>query len=145
MDAKEKLVSKADLKLPDAFLKRWLVAANKELTTESVEKDYPLMQADLAWQLIKNKITEEQAFKMEESELLDYAKQSVLMQFQQYGLMHIPDEQLEAYAKQTLTNEDERRKMVERIFEQKIVEYLKETIKVENKAVSMKEFEELFK
>jgi hypothetical protein len=35
--------------------------------------------------------------------------------------------------------------MVERIFEQKIVEYLKETIKVENKAVSMKEFEELFK
>jgi trigger factor len=103
------------------------------------------MQADLAWQLIKNKITEEQAFKMEESELLDYAKQSVLMQFQQYGLMHIPDEQLEAYAKQTLTNEDERRKMVERIFEQKIVEYLKETIKVENKAVSMKEFEELFK
>ncbi|PKP09154.1 MAG: trigger factor [Bacteroidetes bacterium HGW-Bacteroidetes-4] len=145
MDAKEKLVSKADLKLPDAFLKRWLVAANKELTTESVEKDYPLMQADLAWQLIKNKITEEQALKMEENELLDFAKQSVLMQFRQYGLMHIPDEQLEAYAKQTLTNEDERRKMVDRIFEQKIVEYLKETIKVENKEVSMKEFEELFK
>lgn len=145
LDVKDKLVKKADLTLPDEFLKRWLIATNKELTEEAVEKDYPLMQADLAWQLIKNKITEEQAFKLEENELLDFAKKSVLMQFQQYGLMQIPDEQLEAYAKQTLGDEGERRKMVDRIFEQKIVDYLKEAIKVEPKEVSMKEFEELFK
>jgi trigger factor len=145
LDAKEKLVKKVDLTLPDAFLKRWLVAANKELTEETVEKDYPLMQNDLVWQLIKNRLIEEQSFKIEENDLLDFAKKSVLMQFQQYGLMEIPDEQLEAYAKQTLTNEDERRKMVDRIFEQKILEYLKETTKIEPKEVSMKEFEELFK
>jgi trigger factor len=83
LDAKEKLVGKAKMTLPDAFMKRWLVAVNKELTEEAVEKDYDSMQKDLAWQLIKNKITEEQEIKVEESDLLDFAKKSVLMQFQQ--------------------------------------------------------------
>lgn len=145
LDVKEKLVEKANVTLPDEFLKRWLVAVNKELTKESVEKDYPLMKSDLAWQLIKNKMVDEQQFKVEENELIDFAKKSVLMQFQQYGLMHIPDEHLESYARKSLEKKDERTKMIDRIFEQKIINYLKETMKVEPKGVTMKEFEGLFK
>ncbi|MBI9067701.1 MAG: trigger factor [Salinivirgaceae bacterium] len=145
IDAKEKLVSKAKLTLPDEFLKRWLVAVNKELTEEAVEKDYDVMQADLAWQLIKNKIMEENEIKLEESEILDFAKKSVLAQFQQYGLANLPDEQLETYAKQMLSNEDERRKMVDRKYEEKILEYLKETLKVDSKEVTSAEFNDLFK
>jgi len=145
IDAKEKLVAKAKLTLPDEFLKRWLVAVNKELTEESVEKDYDGMQTDLAWQLIKNKIAEQQEIKIEEDELLDYAKKSVLMQFQQYGLASVPDDQLETYAKQMLGNEDERRKMVDQKFDEKIQGYLKETIKLDEKAVTTEEFNALFK
>jgi trigger factor len=114
LDAKEALVGKAKMTLPDEFLKRWLVAVNKELTEEAVEKDYDKMQADLAWQLIKNNIIEEQGIKVEEQDMIDFAKKSVFMQFQQYGLMNLPDEQLEAYAIQTLKNEDERRKLLDR-------------------------------
>jgi len=145
LDTKEKLVVKADLTLPDEFLKRWLVAVNKELTAEKVETDYPLMKTDLAWQLIKNKLIDEQELKINEAELLDFAKQAVLMQFRQYGLMHLPDEQLEAYAKQMLTNKDESTKMMDRAYEKKILAYVKETVKLESKEVTIKEFEELFK
>lgn len=145
LDAKDKLVEKAKMTLPDAFMKRWLVAVNKELTEEAVEKDYDSMQKDLAWQLIKNKITEEQEIKVEEEDLLDFAKKSVMMQFQQYGMMEVPEEQLETYAKQMLTNEDERRKMLDRKYEEKILGYLKETIKLESKEVTSAEFSELFK
>ena len=145
LDAKEALVGKAKMTLPDEFLKRWLVAVNKELTEEAVEKDYDKMQADLAWQLIKNNIIEEQGIKVEEQDMIDFAKKSVLMQFQQYGLMNLPDEQLEAYAIQTLKNEDERRKMLDRKYEEKIIEYLKETIKLESKEVTAIEFNDLFK
>jgi len=145
LDAKEKLVSKAKMTLPDEFLKRWLVAVNKELTEESVEKDYESMQTDLAWQLIKNNIIEEQEIKVDEHEILDFAKKSVLMQFQQYGLAQIPDEQLETYAKQMLGNEDERRKMLDRKYEEKILEYLKETMKLESQEITSAEFSNLFK
>ncbi len=144
IDAKDKLVSKTKIALPDEFMKRWLVAVNKELTVEAVDKDYDSMQSDLAWQLIKNRIAEEQEIKMEEDELLAFAKQSVLVQFQQYGLASIPDEQLETYAKQMLGNEDERRKMVDRVFDEKITGYLKETLKLDDKEVTTEEFNELF-
>jgi len=145
LDAKDALVQKAKMTLPDEFLKRWLVAVNKELTKEAVEKDYDKMQSDLAWQLIKNNIIEEQQIKVEENELVDFAKKSVLMQFQQYGLMSIPDEQLETYARQTLKSEDERRKMLDRKYEEKIIGYLKETMKLESKEVTSAEFNDLFK
>ncbi len=145
IDAKDKLVEKAKMTLPDEFLKRWLVAVNKDLTEEVVEKDYEGLQKDLAWQLIKNNIIEEQELKVEDFEILDFAKKSVLMQFQQYGLMNIPDEQLETYAKQSLENEDERRKMIDRKYEEKIIEYLKETVKIEPKEVTTEEFNDLFK
>ena len=145
IDAKEKLVKKAKMKLPDEFLKRWLVAVNKELTEEAVEKDYESMQTDLAWQLIKNTIIDEQEIKVDEAEILDFAKESVLMQFRQYGLMDIPDEQLETYAKQSLEKEDERRKIVDRKYEDKILSYLKETMKIEPKEVTSDEFNDLFK
>jgi len=145
LDAKDKLVSKAKLALPDEFLKRWLVAANKELTEEAVEKDYESMQKDLAWQLIKNNIIEEQEIKVEEDEILDFAKKSVLMQFQQYGLMDIPAEQLETYAKQQLENKEEKRKIVDRKYEDKILTYLKETMKIDSKEITSNEFNDLFK
>ncbi len=145
VDAKEKLVKKANIKLPDEFLKRWLVVTNKELTEEAVEKDYESMQTDLVWQLIKNDIIEEQELKVDEAEILDFAKESVLMQFRQYGLIDIPDEQLETYAKQTLEKEDERRKIVDRKYEDKILSYLKEVMKIESKEVTSDEFNGFFK
>ncbi|MDA3893700.1 MAG: trigger factor [Salinivirgaceae bacterium] len=145
IDTKDRLVEKAKMTLPDEFLKRWLVAVNKELTKEKVEADYEGMQKDLAWQLIKNKIIEDQEIKVEEAELLEFAKKSVLMQFQQYGMMQIPDEQLETYAKQTLENKEEAQKMMDRKYEEKLIGYLKETIKLDPKEVTTAEFNELFK
>jgi trigger factor len=145
LDAKDKLVSKAKLTLPDAFLKRWLIATNENLNEEAVEKDYDAIQKDLTWQLIKNKISEEQEIKIEEQEILDFAKQTVLEQFRQYGLSNIPDEQLETYAKQTLENKDEQRKIIDRLNELKILDYLKNTVKIETKEVTSEEFNDLFK
>jgi trigger factor len=145
LDAKEKLVKKAKINLPDEFLKRWLVAANEELTQEQVEKDYENMQTEFAWQLIKGKIQEEQEIKIEAEEIIDFAKKSVLLQFQQYGLASIPDEQLEAFAKNQLENEEERRKIIERLMEDKIMDYVKEAVKLEEKEVSLDELTELFK
>ncbi len=145
LDAKDKLVSKAKLTLPDAFLKRWLVATNENLTEDAVENDYEAIQKDLVWQLIKNKISEEQEIKIDEKEILDFAKKTVLEQFRQYGLTGIPDEQLETYAKQTLENKDEQRKIIDRLIEAKILDYLKNTIKIEPKEVTSEEFNDLFK
>lgn len=144
VDAKEKLVNKAKINLPDEFLKRWLVAVNEGLTKEKVEEDYREMQKEFAWQLIKNKIAKENEIKVEEADLTDFAKKSILLQFRKYGLSNLPEEQLEAYAKNTLSNPEEKNKMHENAWNEKVVEYIKGAVKLDEKEITVEEFSALF-
>ena len=61
----------------------------------------------------------------------------------QYGMGQLPEEFIEKYANDLLTKEEERRKLAERIIENKVVEWLKETIKLDEKEVDFEEFKEL--
>jgi len=145
LDAKEKLIKKLDLDLPDEFLKRWLDATNKELTKEQIEEEYDKFKEDMQWQLIVDKIYKDNDFKVEESEVMDYAKESTRQQFMQYGLSYIPDEQLENYAKEIASKPEERRKILDKLAENKAVEFIKESVKIEEKEVSLDEFNNFFK
>lgn len=144
IDAKEKLVKKSKMTLPEAFLKRWIVATNKEMTEEQVETDFSNYVSDFKWQLIKNRLTEENELKVSEEEVTEYAKQQALMQFQQYGMNDVPEEYLNNYAQQMMQNQDEQRKIYERKLDDKVAEYLKSTIKIEEKEVSTEEFNKMF-
>ena len=145
IDAKAKLLAKADFELPDGFLKKWLLYINKEkFTAEQIETEYHHFQEDLKWQLIKEKMIKENAISITEDDILDSAKQFAKMQFQQYGLNDIPEEYLENYAKEIIKKDDEKRKIIERKYEEKVIEFVKEAIKIEPKKVSPEEFNKLF-
>jgi trigger factor len=141
-DIKEHFVRKIDPKLPSEFLKRWLKESqqNENLTEEQIENDFPYFERDVKWDLIKNKIIKENEIKVEEQEVLDLAKRLTLQQFQQYGMMNFPEEQLEQYAKQILQKDEERRKVYEQKYEEKVIEHIKENIKLNEKEVTFEEF-----
>lgn len=145
IDAKDKLIDKTDMKLPDEFLKRWIVVANEKTTAEDVEKSYPEMRKEFAWQLIKGKIATDNNIVISDNDLLDAAKEQISSQFRQYGLSTLPDEQLTEFAKQSLSKEDERQHLHDRKLDEKIAAWLKETVKVDEKSVTTQEFNNLFK
>ncbi|MFW6389403.1 MAG: trigger factor, partial [Marinilabiliaceae bacterium] len=62
----------------------------------------------------------------------------------QYGLNNIPEEHLEQYAMDMLKNEDQQRSFSEGAMNDKIMDFIKEAIKVETKEVSRDEFNKLF-
>ncbi len=144
IDVKDKLVKKTNLALPDEFLKRWLLLSNKELTQEILDKDYSNFQKDLQWQLIKDKIVKAYEIKVTEEDILEEAKKITLLQFRQYGMRNMPEEQLETYAKHFLEKPEDKRKIVDSKLGKKITEFVKETIKVENKELTFDEFNKLF-
>lgn len=144
LDVKDGLIEKLNMDLPEAFLKRWLLATNKELTEERIEKEYPLFTKDLKWQLIKDKVIRDNEIKVEEDEVLACAKEALLLQFQQYGLSSIPDEHLTNYAKDTLKKEEERRKFYEKKYEDKVVGFLKGTVSLKEKEITPEDFNKLF-
>jgi trigger factor len=145
LDIREYFISRFKKDLPEEFLKRWLLEANKEkLTLEQIEKDFQHFIEDLKWQLIKDKIGKNNDLKVSEEELLAYAKSFARMQFfQYYGVSDFPDEHLTNYAQELLKKDEERKKLAERKLEEKIIEFIRLTAKVDHKEISHEKFNKL--
>ena len=145
IDAKKLLLKKMKFDLPVEFLKRWLAIVNDgKFTPEQITEDFPKFEDDLKWQLVRDRIVKDQEIKVEVEEIKAQAKEMALMQFQQYGLMDVPEENLNSYAAEMLKNEDELRKTHDRLSEQKVMAFIKETVKVDNKHITLEKFQKLF-
>lgn len=145
IDAKEALVKKYnDLVFPDAFLKRWLLATNEKLKEEELESDYPKMIADLKWQLIKNKIAEKNEVKVEKKDIEEFGRKVARSQFAQYGMIGVEDDILDNYVKDMLKKEDNLKNFIDKVTEDKILEIIKTLVKVDEKAISVEDFNKMF-
>jgi len=133
------------LKFPEAFLKRWLLASDQNRTPESVEEDYPKIIKDLKFHLIKEQLIEENEIKIEENELTEYAQRLTRAQFAQYGMYDIPDDLLEKYSQEMLNKKETYRSLGEKIFEDKLIKKLKKLMTLDNRDVTIEDFQELIK
>lgn len=145
LDAKEMIMKQLEnLAFPDAFLKRWILAAHKDITEESLATDYPKMLDELKWHLAKEKIAKENKLEVEPAEVENYAKQMAKMQFSQYGLTGIDDSILDNYAKDMMKKEDQLKGLIERVLENKVFDTIKKTAKLDTKKISIDDFNKLF-
>lgn len=145
LDAKEAILAKAgEFALPEEFLKRWVLATNKDAKAEEVEKEFPAMIADLRWNLVKDSLLKAYDIKVEKDDIEAYAKEVAKMQFMQYGMMHVEDQYLTSFAQNMLKDEKQLRTLVERVAEGKVYEHVKTIAKVEKKKVSYEDFGKLF-
>jgi len=144
LDIKALALEKTEFSLPEEFLKKWLLRVNEKTTQEQIESEFDHFRKDLKWQLIRNKIARENEVKISEEELLKEAENITRYQFQQYGLYYITDEQLTNYARETLKREEDAKRIADKILEEKVIGILKELLKIENKSVTVEEFNKLF-
>ncbi len=145
LDARQLLDKKAgDMDFPEAFLKRWLLATDEKRTPEALEEDFPRILEDLKFHLVKEQIVKDNGFKVEEEDLNAAAKRAVRAQFAQYGMANVPEDLLENYAKDMLKKEDTVRSFVDKVLEDKLVNWLKGTIALQEKQVTVDEFRKLF-
>jgi len=137
-------VNKTKLKLPDEFLKRWLVkTSEKPLTMEQVEQEYDMYSKSLKWQLIENKILEEHEIKINNEDLLEHTKKMVAFQMKQYGQASSDEKQLLDISENILKNDDERKKISDQLFDERTLVIYKEIFKLKNKSISYDDFVKL--
>ena len=145
VDAQEILIAKFDgLSFPDAFLKRWVLSSNQNLTAETLEEDYSKMIADLKWHLIKDKLAKANDIKVEAADVEEYAKKVAKAQFAQYGMIGMDDEIITNYAKDMMKKEDTLKNMIDKVAEEKVFVVIKEAVKLDNKEISIEDFNKLF-
>lgn len=143
-DLKELAIEKTEMKFPEEFLKKWLLNVTEKASPEQIDKEFDSFRKDLKWQLIKNKIAKETDIKITEEELQKEAEIITRYQFSQYGLYYATDEQISNYAKETLKREDDAKRIADKILDDKVLDALKEIVKIEDKNVTAEEFNKLF-
>ncbi len=138
------LMEKAALQMPEAFLKRWLFTINEgKFTMEDIEKDFDGFIKMFTWNYIQKHFIDTAELRVSQEEVEAEAKEFAKAQFAQYGMPSAPEEMLANFSKQILQNKEQSQKIYEKLYELKVVEYVKSQIKVSNKSVSSEEFAKL--
>ncbi len=143
-DARTALLEQvASVEMPDAFLKRWIVATNKEVTEDKVDTYYDNVKADLKWQLIQEAIVTENGVKVEDEDLKNFAKKVAQAQFAQYGMSQVPEDVLENYATEMMKDQKSINNLRNGAVNEKVIAVIKEKAKLDHKSISLEDFNKL--
>ena len=143
-DIRDYLVQKADIQLPDAFLKRWLLHINEgKFTAEQIDADYPGFAADFRWQIVRDYLMGKYGLKVEDKDLREAAEAYVAYQYAMYGMGNVPQELLKGAAENVMKDENQMRRVTESVEEQKVISAVKEVITQAPKKISVEKFREL--
>ena len=144
LDMRKAAIAKAgDVQYADDLMKKIMLANNRDKGMEYVEEHYAASIQELTWSLLKNKIAMAFDIKVEDKDVEQAAREMVKIQFAQYGMANVPEEFLDNYVQETLKKHENIDNLVERALDTKLCAKVKETVKLEEKTVSIDEFNKL--
>lgn len=132
-----------ELTYPDALLKRIMLSNNKDKGEDYVEKNYAQSIKELTWHLIKEQLVKAQNIKIEDADVKEAAKEAARAQFAQYGMNNVPEDYIENYANEVLKKGDSNDALVDRAIDRKLTTVLKTVVKLNEKEVSLEDFNKL--
>ena len=143
-DIRDYLMKKADVKVPEEFMKRWLLSINEgKFTMEEIEKEAPAFFEDYRWQLVRSYLMEKFSLDIKKEEVEEAAKAYVAYQYAQYGMGNVPDTILAESAERVMKDENTSRRIIENVENQKVIEAVKGVVSLRKKTVSVEKFREL--
>ncbi len=146
LDSKDAIVEKVkDSVLPDEILKEYLVMQHDDITPENVDEVYNGMKRQLLWDLAKEALAVELGIEVSDEDMLNTAKMMARQQFAQYGMANASDEAVNRFAEDILKDKKALDRIKANTFDMKFFNNLKSAVTLDQKVVSVKEFEQLFK
>ncbi|MCF0198330.1 MAG: trigger factor, partial [Bacteroidaceae bacterium] len=132
------------LEYPTEMLKRIMRLNNPDKGEEFVENNFDKSLEELTWHLIKEQLSDQFDVKINHDDVLETAKVVTRIQFAQYGMTNIPDEVIANYAGEMLKNKQQAEGLVNRAVENKIAVAAKALVKLNEKEMTLDEFNKSF-
>ena len=132
-NAIDKLVSEIKFDMPDAFLKRWIVAnSDGKISAEDVEKNYDNMYSKtFRWQLIEETIAKANPeLVLKEEELRDFVTKMYFGQLDIAGMSDDMKQRLNGIVDSVLKDENQRENIKNQVADNKVTAFLKKAMKV---------------
>lgn len=141
------LVNEADISLPDDFLRRYILEINEnKLTAEKLDEDFDNYLRSMRWQLIENQIIKDHELNVTDKDIQHYIRSYFTAQFfktDEEKEDESTKERLDSLVKMVMENKEEVKKIYDHIYDNRLRELLKSTIKINNKEISYEEFVKL--
>ena len=132
------------LELPEDFLKRLLLSRNEKLTQQEVDEQFPATKKQLQWQLIKDKLAQQLEVKVDDEDRKRMARFLAAQQLAQYGIYNAPEDVVNNFADRMMKDERSAEQIETRVFDDKFFAALKDAVTLDEKTVSVDEFNKLF-
>jgi trigger factor len=139
-------VANTKINLPDSFLKNWLkVSSQGKITDDVLQQEFEEYKRGLKWDLVKNKIAEDNKITVEAEEVRAKAKDLIIAQFGGQAFAEQIADRLDGITDNYLQHENGQNfmKLYNQIRNEKILNVIKENISVEEKKVSLDEFKKI--
>ena len=138
-EVEKTLLETSNPKLPEEFLKRWLLAVNeKPITLEQLNNEFPSYLKAMQWKLIENKIIKDNEIKVANEEVMEEAKKYITFQYARYG--QVPSEEdIKKLTSTILSKESEVQKIYDNLYYTKLLQLFKEKFKLNHKEISASE------
>ena len=143
---KEKLVAKANIDLPEDFLKEWLLRANEgKVTTEQVEQEYPIYAKQLTWTLISNKIAKDNDIQAEHADVIEKTKEMIREQFASSGLGSQMEASMDMFVDNYLKGNEGQNymQMLTSVQNEKVLDFVREKGNLKEEVIKIDKFKEL--
>lgn len=127
----------------DALMKRIMKSNNPDKDASYVDDNYDKSIEELTWHLIKEQLFVQFDIKLADDDIMNEAKAATQAQFAQYGMMNVPDELLAKYAKEMLKKQETVETLAEHALEKKLAAAVKGYVKLDEKEISVDEFNKL--
>ncbi len=138
-EVEKTLLETSNPKLPEEFLKRWLLAVNeKPITLEQLNNEFPSYLKAMQWKLIENKIIKDNGIQVSNEEVLEEAKRYITSQYARYGQVPTEDE-IKKLTGTILSKESEVQKIYENLYYVKLLQLFKEKFTLKNKEIAQSE------
>lgn len=143
-DIRDYYVAKSGIKLPEDFLKRWLLQANAgKVTAEQVDKEFPAFLEDFKWQIVRNSLMKAFEFQITADDIKEEAKNFITYQYAMYGLANLPENIIDEAVNNVLHDQKQVDRMAEQVEDRKVIEHIKTIVTLKSKKISSDKFKEL--
>jgi trigger factor len=147
-DIENALLESIEIELPTEFLKDWLEKTNEgKFTREQIDEQFSDFAKSLKLSLIKNKIADTEAIKVEYPEILEFTRNMVKSQFGAYGDDESMSETIDRVAQGYLADKerDNYTSIFNQVFDDKVLAAIRSQVTTDEQTVQVSEFEALVK
>ncbi|MBM3404875.1 MAG: trigger factor [Bacteroidetes bacterium] len=143
-------VKRANLPLPDEFLKRWLLESNEDkFSQEQVDAQYPLYADSLRWQIIENHLLKANEIKIDEDDVKEYVRgwmrnrfnvpvQDQVQDHDQVHEHHPPD--IELIVDRVMEDKEQVKKIYDELYDKRLIQLFKDKITLKEEQLGYEAF-----